>query len=330
MRQTSGGTSLIPMETAVLAMALLLLLGLVAMLCVAAQVVRVSRSIPAILGTSLLVAVTFRGVLTIAPEIVEGRINHANLNLPPLYEQLAEENNLSRRLTAADLHADTLLWHGRDLLKRGRVGHVDVPRLMEGNVRIQVFALVIAVPRGLNVERNAKPSGLLHDLVFPKVLLEGWPVRTWTNSFQRALYQCERLNTVASASGGRLTVARFADDLDDLPGNGGGMTRGVLALEGASGIENRGIASLDSLDVLYANGLRILGPTHFFDTSVGGSLSGEEKGGLSKLGFQVVARMKSLSMIVDVAHASTRVVADLAAFSDSNRECRVRYERLSG
>jgi hypothetical protein len=43
----------------------------------------------------------------------------------------AAANALHRSLHLADLHADTLLW-GRDILKRGTRGHVDVPRLIEG------------------------------------------------------------------------------------------------------------------------------------------------------------------------------------------------------
>jgi len=37
---------------------------------------------------------------------------------------------LHARLLIVDLHADSLLW-GRDLLQRGRRGHVDLPRLRD-------------------------------------------------------------------------------------------------------------------------------------------------------------------------------------------------------
>ena len=40
----------------------------------------------------------------------------------------------------ADLHADSLLF-GRNLLERSSLGHVDLPRLREGGVGLQVFAL---------------------------------------------------------------------------------------------------------------------------------------------------------------------------------------------
>jgi DNA-binding transcriptional LysR family regulator len=61
--------------------------------------------------------------------------------------------DLHERLTVVDLHADSLLW-GRDLLQRVDRGHVDVPRLLEGGVALQVFAVATKVPRHLNIERN--------------------------------------------------------------------------------------------------------------------------------------------------------------------------------
>ena len=41
----------------------------------------------------------------------------------------------------ADLHADPLLW-GRDLRQRYSRGHMDLPRLRDGGVDLQVFSVV--------------------------------------------------------------------------------------------------------------------------------------------------------------------------------------------
>ena len=60
---------------------------------------------------------------------------------------------LHRRLFVADLHADQLLW-GRDPLDRVSRGHVDVPRLQEGHVAMQVFPVVTQTPRGMNYDHN--------------------------------------------------------------------------------------------------------------------------------------------------------------------------------
>jgi membrane dipeptidase len=268
-----------------------------------------------------LAAVALQLFFVRAPAALEWRINHARAPLPARYAAYAAAAPPTFR--AADLHCDALLWRRRDLLARGTAGHVDVPRLVEGAFAIQVFALVVSVPRGLNVVANAPPSSPLADHIFAKAVLERWPLRAWASQLQRALVQCARLHQVAAASGGRLVVARTAADLrrppagTDAGGTAGGAVRGVLALEGAGALEGR----LENVDVLFDAGLRVLGPTHFFDTEVGGSLSGVGKGGLSTFGRRVVARMKELHMTVDVAHASHAVIEDLAAMPQEGRPC---------
>ena len=42
------------------------------------------------------------------------------------------------------MHADSLLW-GRDLRERHSRGHVDIPRLLDGGVDLQVFSVVTKV-----------------------------------------------------------------------------------------------------------------------------------------------------------------------------------------
>src|SRR5277367_6705141 len=60
-------------------------------------------------------------------------------------------------LPYSDLHADTLLWN-RDIRVRGRRGHVDLPRLREGGVGLQVFCIVTHAPLGLNIKLNRTKS----------------------------------------------------------------------------------------------------------------------------------------------------------------------------
>ena len=95
---------------------------------------------------------------------------------------------LHQRMTIADLHADSLLWN-RNLLRRGTRGHVDLPRLEEGNVSLQAFTVVTQSPRNLNIERNSNSS----DLIRYMAIAEGWPIRTWNSYKQRALYKADQL-----------------------------------------------------------------------------------------------------------------------------------------
>ncbi|MDE9553843.1 membrane dipeptidase, partial [Xenorhabdus bovienii] len=53
----------------------------------------------------------------------------------------------------------------------------------------------------------------------------------------------------------------------------------------------------------------------FFDTELGGSAHGIEKGGLTAAGADMVRRMEEKSMIIDLAHASTRTIDDILAIA---------------
>lgn len=86
------------------------------------------------------------------PQLVDE--NQNKLVKKPPYTASPRALNLHKQLTIADLHADSLLW-GRDLLERGTDGHVDIPRLADGNVALQVFSLPTKSPYGLNIESNA-------------------------------------------------------------------------------------------------------------------------------------------------------------------------------
>lgn len=90
-----------------------------------------------------------------APGIVENTRNKIEAkDLPVVSEEAAK---LHSRLEIADMHADTLMWD-RSLLTRSTRGHVDLPRLEEGNVALQVFSSVSKSPVGQNYESNSADS----------------------------------------------------------------------------------------------------------------------------------------------------------------------------
>ncbi|MDP3897466.1 MAG: membrane dipeptidase, partial [Mesorhizobium sp.] len=208
-------------------------------------------------------------------------------------------------LTVADLHADSLLW-GRDLTLRGTRGQVDVPRLIEGNVTLQVFSVVSKTPRGLNIEHNEGKS----DNITLMAIAQRWPVRTWFSLKERALYQAERLKAFAAASDGRFVLVESKADLERFIARRKqepGIVAGVLALEGAQVLEG----DPANVDVLFAAGYRMMSPTHFFDNEMAGSAHGVDKGGLTEAGREMVTRMQSLGMIVDLAHGSAAQLDDV-------------------
>ena len=65
----------------------------------------------------------------------------------------AQAQALPDALTIGDWHADTLLWQ-RSLLDRVDRGHVALPRLIEGNVAIQMFSAVTKSPAGQKCDAN--------------------------------------------------------------------------------------------------------------------------------------------------------------------------------
>jgi uncharacterized low-complexity protein len=64
---------------------------------------------------------------------------------------------LHESLQVVDMQADTLLWD-RSLLDRSDRGHVDLPRLQDGNVALEVFASVTKSPKGQNYDSNSADS----------------------------------------------------------------------------------------------------------------------------------------------------------------------------
>lgn len=99
------------------------------------------------------------------------------------------------------------------------------------------------------------------------------------------------------------------------------MARGRIALlpalEGGAGI-----LRVEDVDLLYAAGIRSIGLVHFTDNALGDARDAQlggvpallldgPSGGLTPLGQQVVRRMMSLGMVVDVSHASEQTMAEV-------------------
>lgn len=216
---------------------------------------------------------------------------------------------LHATLRIADLHADSLLW-GRDLAARGSRGHVDVPRLMEGNVAVEIFTAVTKTPRGLNYERNTADS----DTILWLALAQRWPPRTWNDLTERALFLASRFDQAVARSAGRLVPIRSARDLQAYLAErrtGAQKTAGILGIEGAHALGGK----LENLEWLYDAGYRTISLTHFFDDEFAGSSAGAEKGGLTPEGRELVRRMNEKRMIIDLAHASPRTIADVLALT---------------
>ncbi len=193
----------------------------------------------------------------------------------------------------ADLHADSLLWR-RDLRSRNSRGHVDLPRLREGGVDLQVFSVVTKVSRVRNYDANTGDRDSL-----PLLFMAAWrPPATWFDPKARALSQARELHRLAETTDLSLVLRR--SDLSP------GGIKGLLSLEGMHGLKSKA-----DLAELHSAGFRMMGLVHFFDNEVAGSAHGVEKYSLTEFGRSLIPLMESLGITIDLAHASPAALEDL-------------------
>jgi microsomal dipeptidase-like Zn-dependent dipeptidase len=255
----------------------------------------------------LLVAVGVLAFFSVVPVAVEWYIN--GVVARPPYAASERARALHTTLLVADMHADSLLWD-RDLLKRASRGHVDVPRLAEGGVALQVFTAVTKVPFGANYESTGDST----DKETPLVIAERWPTSTWRSLKERALYQARKLDDVAARSGGRLVIIKTAGDLArflERRKSDPQAVAGVLGIEGAHALDG----DVRNVDAFFDAGFRLMAPTHFFDNEWGGSAHGLKKTGLTDKGREMIGRMEARGMLLDLAHASAATIDDAIAVS---------------
>lgn len=180
-----------------------------------------------------------------------------------------------------DLHTDALYEHilGRkDITRRSDKGHLDIPRMREGGVNGQVFAIWVS-------PTELKPGE------YCDFALRGADV------FDHVCARCSDV-VVPVRTPGEFRQATTA-----------GRIAAVLGVEGGHALEGR----LDNLDRLYERGVRVFTVTWCNSNELGDSSSDENKphNGLSSFGRQAVRRMNELGMIIDVSHSGDKTVFDI-------------------
>lgn len=220
---------------------------------------------------------------------------------------------LHKTLRIADWHADTLMWL-RDLLDREDIGQVDVPRLRDGNVALQVFTSVTKVPSaGLQQEGNADEGDQISSLAFT----DKWPGAARYSLLARARFHAAKMHGIVARAPDQVKLVRNQVDLDELltsRANGGALIGAILGLEGLHTLEGK----LENIDVLWEDGFRVMGLFHYFDNELGTSLHGTGSGGLSEFGKDVIRELSGRGAIIDLAHASEASVSDVLDITDSS------------
>lgn len=183
---------------------------------------------------------------------------------------------LHREATVVDLHSDTILEVAsgkRDITARTATGHIDLPRLREGGVDVQVFAL----------------------FVDPRFAGQGFArVTALLDAF-------DRLDAQQSALVRAISVAEIEQAVR------AGRIAVVLAVENGSAIDG----SLEHLTALHARGVRMMSLTWNNSNELADGATEEVAGGLTPLGRRVLARMAELRIVIDVSHLSERSFWDV-------------------
>jgi len=188
--------------------------------------------------------------------------------------------SIHKEAIVVDTHCDTLkclfqeftkprdsMWDLREGMgERSGLGHLDVPRMMDGGISCQVFAV--------SSERSRTPA---------------YPLRTAMMMIERFYWECEAIP--------RLEPVTSYEEIVDARKRGN--VSGMLSIEGADVIEGR----IEMLGVFHRLGVRMVGLVHSLRNQLADGVTDRRTGGgLSELGVQAVEELDRLGMIIDVSH----------------------------
>src|SRR5690606_30266176 len=179
----------------------------------------------------------------------------------------------------------TSILRGRDIGTRLTQGHTDIPRLKEGGVDVQVFAV--------------------------------WSDdKKWkTDAFKHANDQIDALEKVISKNKDKIAIAKSLDEIYKLQKQG--KIAAVIGIEGGNKIEE----SVENLEALHKRGAKYLTLTWNYNLSWATAAAVEdakptnEQKGLSEKGKEIIRKMNQLGMMVDLSHGSKKLFYDVLAVS---------------
>lgn len=198
-------------------------------------------------------------------------------------EQEKRANQLHKNSIFFDAHCDSILSvlaGERSLCQRSELGHLDIPRLKEGGVDVQVFSIFV------------RPDWY-HDAVH--ATLKGIAV------LKKELLRCPRnVLFVSNSSGAQRAVEE-------------GRIAALLSIEGGEALQG----DLDMLSIYHELGVSSLILTWNHRNAIAdGALDLRSGGGLSDFGVEVVKEMERLGMVVDLAHISPNGFWDVMEVSE--------------
>ena len=188
---------------------------------------------------------------------------------------------LHRGALVWDCHNDLsyrVLYEGLDIGARLPGGQVDIPRLREGGVDVQVVALFI------------------QNFLYPD------------KCARQAFQLLEAMTRNIEKNAAAVELARTGGDIERIVA--AGKIAMPLAIEGGHAIEDR----LDLLRTFHDRGVSSMTLTHNLSHGWADSSAGEPRwNGLNDLGREVIAEMNALGMVIDVSHVSDKTFFDVMA-----------------
>jgi membrane dipeptidase len=190
---------------------------------------------------------------------------------------------LHRESIVFDGHCDVLmpvLTGERQLKERSRQGHLDLPRMREGGLTAQVFAIFDYWEKIGNEKATAQALRMLD-----------------------AFYQEMEANPDS------LTLATTAADVERAKREN--KVAAILGLEGAEPLEG----DLRLLRIFHRLGVRNIGLTWNYRNRAADGIGVTSPHGLTDFGRALVREMNRLGIMVDIAHLAPPGVADVLALS---------------
>ena len=190
------------------------------------------------------------------------------------------------KYTLIDLHNDVLEVMVGDpdyhLADFHTYNHTDIPRLQQGGVDVQFFSIWVSESE-------------------------------YTNYFQQALVMRDLFYSELAANPSTIEQATTMNQALQL--NEQNKIAAVIGVEGGHHIEN----SLDKIDTLYNAGMRYL--TITWNNSTSWAISAKDSRtlvqGLSNFGRDVIRKLDSLGVIIDVSHVGIRTISDILAVTNN-------------
>lgn len=195
---------------------------------------------------------------------------------------------IHKDIIVVDGHNDVIIssiLDGHDIGKRLNVGHTDIPRLIEGGVDVQVFAVWSDDKR--------------------------WK----TGAFKHANDQIDALEEVIDRNSDKIEIATSYAAIHRIHRTG--KIAALIGIEGGNMIEGSTI----NLEQLYNRGARYLTLTWNYNlpwvtsAAVEDSKPVNEQQGLSKHGEEIIRKMNQLGMMVDLSHTSKKTFYDVMKIS---------------